>query len=62
MKVILFLDNNKFQTVDMTFDKSVSTKFKNQRDKLEKDVVKLWNDSQPNMKHKVVRVKLMRNK
>ena len=26
MKVILFLDNNKFQTVDMTFDKSVSTK------------------------------------
>ena len=61
MKVILFLDNNKFQTVDMTFDKSVSTKFKNQRDKLEKDVVKLWNDSQPNMKHKVVRVKLMRN-
>lgn len=61
MKVILFLDNNKFQTVDMTFDKSVSTKFQAQRDKLEKDVVKLWNDSQPNMKHKVVRVKLMRN-
>lgn len=61
MKEILFLDNNKFQTVDMTFDKSVSTNTQAQRDKLEKDVVKLWNDSQPNMKHKVVRVKLMRN-
>lgn len=61
MKAILFLDNNKFQTVDMTFDKSVSTNIQAQRDKLEKDVVKLWNDSQPNMKHKVVRVKLMRN-
>lgn len=61
MKVILFFDNNKFQTVDMTFDKSVSTKFQSQRDKLQEDVVKLWNDSQPDMKHKVVRVKLMRN-
>ena len=61
MKVILFFDNDKFQTVDMTFDKSVSTKFQEQRDKLQEDVVKLWNDSQPNMKHKVVRVKLMRN-
>lgn len=61
MRAILFLDNGAFQTVNMTFRKGISTQSQEQRNKLEKEVVQLWNDSQPNMKHKVVRVKLMRN-
>ena len=61
MKAILFLDNGEFQSVDFDFNRNVDTSTQYHRDKLEKKIVKRWNLSQPNMVHKVVRVKLMRN-
>lgn len=61
MKATLFLSNGKFITVDMDFDKSVDLSTQVHRSKLEKEIVKQWNLSQPNMVHKVVKCHIFRN-
>lgn len=61
MKATLFLSNGKFITVDMDFDKSVDLSTQVHRSKLEKEIVKRWNFSQPHMVNKVVKCHLYRN-
>lgn len=61
MKAILFLDNGEFQSVDFDFNRNVDTSTQYLRNKLEKKIVKRWNETQPNMVHKVVKCHLLRN-
>ena len=58
MKAILTLDNGYKFPVTLTPYKKVDTR---RIDELEKDIVKNWNLSQPNMVHKVVKCHLFRN-
>ena len=58
MKTILTLDNDYKFPVTLTPYKKVDTR---RIDELEKDIVKNWNLSQPNMVHKVVKYHLFRN-
>lgn len=58
MKALLTLDNGYRFKAELNFYKNVNTIF---RENLEDEIVKRWNQSQPNMVHKVVKCHLMRN-
>lgn len=59
MKALLTLDNGFRFPADLTFKRGA--KLPKFHEQLEREIVKLWNQSQPNMVHKVIKCHLMRN-